>query len=92
MFKSKRTYVNIGILIILLGIPFVPWYVIFVLSTIAAWYYTFYEFIYVGLLLDLLYASKNFGTIFGEAYPLPCTTAALIILIILHLLKKRVRF
>lgn len=92
MFKSKRVLANIGMVVVLVCVPIIPWYVIFIFGTILAWYYTYYEFLFIGLLMDLLYRSVNFETVFGYGYPLPCTGVAAIVLIILHLLKKRVRF
>lgn len=92
MSRSKRLSANIALFGSVLFLPFMPWYVPFVAGAIIAWYAPYYELILLGFILDLTYASGYFFYPFGTSFPLPFTCLAGLILIILHVIKKRVRF
>lgn len=66
MFKSKRTLVNIGIFGSFIMIPFLPWYVPFVCAIIASWYFSYYEFLILGFLMDVFFASSHMSIV-GES-------------------------
>jgi hypothetical protein len=59
MFKSKRTFVNIAIFGSFLILPFLPWYVPFACAIVASWYFSYYEFIFLGFLMDIFFASSH---------------------------------
>jgi hypothetical protein len=65
MFKSKRTLVNIAIFGSFILIPFLPWYIPFVGAIIASWYFSYYEFLILGFLIDVFFASSYMSTV-GE--------------------------
>lgn len=92
MSKSRRTLVNIGIFGSLFFIPIMPWYIIFLACVIASWHYVYYEFLLIGFIMDMAYGSAQFFTIAQTPFALPCTAFAALVLIVLHLVKKRVRF
>lgn len=108
MFKSKRTLVNIAIFVPFVCIPFVPWYIPFSFAIVASWYYSYYEFILLGFLMDVFFASSRAGIFVGEraeglnllyAAGVPSfihtvffTLISASIVFILQMIKKRVRF
>ncbi len=67
MFKSKRTFVNIAIFGAFLFIPFLPWYVPFAGAIIASWYFSYYEFLLLGFLMDVFFASSHMSIV-GESF------------------------
>ena len=108
MFKSKRTITNIALFSVFLFLPFVPWYVPFVAGVVASWYVTYYEFIVLGFLMDMFFASSHMSLgkeVFVQTSQIPYISSAptffgtffftlitAFIVFILQLLKKRVRF
>lgn len=108
MFKSKRTLVNIVIFVPFVCVPFVPWYIPFSLAIVASWYYPYYEFIALGFLMDVFFASSRAGIFSGEPaeglnqlyvasassfiHTVFFTLIAASIVFILQIIKKRVRF
>ena len=108
MFKSKRTLVNILIFGTFIFIPFLPWYVLFIAGTISAWYFAYYEFIALGLLMDIMFSSSHLSVVTKEIVidsSIPFVSGApsfigtffftLIsasIVLVLQIVKKRVRF
>lgn len=89
MFKSKRLYSD---LIIFISIFTLSWWIPLVLAIIASWFYLYYEAIVVGLFLDLLYRSDLFVTIYGKHIPMFFTLILTIVVIVLRIIKKQVRF
>lgn len=108
MFKSKRTITNIGIFGSFILLPFLPWYILFVAGIVASWYFTYYEFIVLGFLMDMFFASSHMSlgdTELTLQTSLPYMSSAptfigtffftgitACIVFVLQLLKKRVRF
>lgn len=108
MFKSKRALVNILIFSSFVLVPFFPWYALFIAGTITAWYFSYYEFILLGFLMDISFSSSHMSMVTKEIVidsTIPFVSAApsfigtffftLIsasIVLVLQIVKKRVRF
>lgn len=89
---SKRLIVNIVIFSSLLFLPFIPWYITFLMAIVASWYFVYYEILLVGLIMDLMYSSSLFFHTFDRPYSIPFLSAGLVTMIILQSLKNKVRF
>ena len=89
MFKSKRLYTN---LIIFASIFILPWWVPVILSIISSWFYFYVEIIFVGFILDLLYRSDLFVKIFGSKISLFFTILLTVIMVLIRVIKKQMRF
>lgn len=108
MFKSKRALVNIVLFGSFLTLPFLPWYAVFIVGTISAWYFTYYEFILLGFLMDISFSSSHMSMVTKEIVidsSIPFVSAApsfigtffftliaAAIVLVLQIIKKRVRF
>lgn len=108
MFKSKRLLVNIFIFGVFLFVPFSPWYIAYSVAIVACWYFSYYEIILLGFLMDLMFSSAHMSLVskqvlFETYVPFmssaPSYVGALFftfisagIFIVLQMIKKRVRF
>lgn len=108
MFRSKRTLVNIILFGTFILVPFIPWFVLFIIGILGAWYFSYYEFIVLGLLMDIMFSSSHMSIVTKEIVidsSIPFVSGApsfigtffftLIsasIVLVLQIVKKRVRF
>ncbi|MBP6974446.1 MAG: hypothetical protein KBB54_00715 [Candidatus Pacebacteria bacterium] len=101
MFKSKRALVNIVLFGSFIFVPFLPWYIPFAIGIVAAWYLSYYEFIALGFLMDVFFASRYMSAVSdvplvaGASFILRTFFFTLItagIVFVLQMIKKRVRF
>ncbi len=108
MFKSRRTLANILIFGSFILFPFLPWYIPFAGGIIAAWYFSYYEFILLGFLMDIFFTSSHMSIVGREfviesSIPFVAATPsflgtffftliAAVIVFVLQMIKKRVRF
>lgn len=70
----------------------IPWYVPFLAAAWASWHYMYYEFLVLGLLMDIMFDSSLFFSISGKPFQYPFFLASAAILAGLQLVRKRVRF
>lgn len=92
MFKSKRIVVSACMFLSFFFLPFLPWYVPFIIGIIYSWYTTYYEFIFLGFLMDLSYASGYFVFFSNYHIPLFFTCLTTLLILVLQSVKNRVRF
>lgn len=108
MFKSKRTLVNILLFGSFALVPFFPWYALFIVGIISAWYFSYYEFILLGFLMDVSFSSSHMSIVTKEividsSIPFVSAAPSIIgtffftciaasIVFVLQIIKKRVRF
>ena len=87
---NKNTVRIVSYLIILTGIFMFPWWLVFIFVLAAALYFErYYEAVFFGLIMDAIYAvpiSKFSGII------LVSSVTALILIVIVEFLKKRLYF
>lgn len=108
MLKSKRLLVNSLVFSVFLLIPFCPWYIPYGIAVVACWYFAYYEIIFLGFLMDLMFSSEHMSLVskqvIFEAYvpfmssapsylgALFFTLISALIFVVLQMIKKRVRF
>ncbi len=84
----NRLFITIGALIALI---ILPWWVSLIIGAIGLWKYTYYEYIVLGFLLDLLYGSNAVWQGHHIHPALFFTGLTLALFVALQLLKKKVR-
>ncbi len=87
MFKSKRFLANVAMFGSFFFLPFMPWYIPFLIGAFTSWYYIFYEFILLGFLMDLMFVSAHFAYI-----PIFFTYIAALVVVVFQTIKNKVRF
>jgi hypothetical protein len=73
-------------------LPFMPWYIPFLIGAFASWYYILYEFILLGFFMDIMFASGHFVQLSTFHAPLFFTFLSALLIILLQTIKNKVRF
>lgn len=76
---------------LVLAILTLPWWVSVLLIIVGSWKYAFYEGMFAGLLLDLLYDSHVMASIGSFNIYMPFLLTAFALFILLPVIKQRVR-
>ncbi len=92
MFKSKRFLANIAMFGSFFFLPFMPWYIPFLIGAFTSWYYIFYEFVLLGFLMDIMFASKHFVHVSDMHISLFFTIISALLIFMLQTIKNKVRF
>jgi hypothetical protein len=93
MFKSKRVIVDVLLFLFLVFVPFIPWYLVALCIGLSAWYFdNYFEALFFGFVMDILFSSSLFFHIFDRQFALPFTFISFMLVIILQSIKNKVRF
>lgn len=92
MFKSKRFLANVSMFGSFFLLPFMPWYIPFLIGSFVSWYYVFYEFILLGFLMDIIFMSREFVLFSSVHIPLFFTFLSALVTVVLQTIKNKVRF
>ena len=89
MSNLSRIFLNVAIV---LALVFLPWWIACGVAFVACWFYLYYEAIFVGFFIDVVYQSHYFFHIGHIYFRFPFTFFALVALVVLRLVRKRVRY